>query len=47
MPNERWTKKIMEWQDAFKGKGRPVTYRTDDIKRIITNWIQEAQDRNK
>ena len=44
----RWTKKILEWRprhEAYRSRGRPPTRWTDDIKRITTNWIQEAQDR--
>ena len=45
---EKWTKRIVEWQprqDAFKSRG-PLA-RWTDIKRVNTNWIREAQDRNR
>ena len=44
----RWTKKILEWRprhEAYRSRRRPQTRWTDDIKRITTNWIQEARDR--
>lgn len=50
MPNEKWTKRIMEWRprdQALRSRGRPPTRWTDDIKRISTNWIHAAQDRNE
>ncbi|KYN09168.1 hypothetical protein ALC57_18723 [Trachymyrmex cornetzi] len=47
---KRNLRRIMEWQprqDAFRSRGRPPARWTDDIKRVNTNWIREAQDRNK
>lgn len=49
LQDNRWTKRMIEWrprQDAFRNRGRPPTRWSDDIKRIHTNWIQEAQNRN-
>lgn len=46
--DNRWTKRIIEWrprQDAYRNRGRPPTRWSDDIRRIHTNWIQEAQNR--
>lgn len=46
--DNRWTKRIIEWrprQDAYRNRGRPPTRWSDDIKRVHTNWIQEAQNR--
>lgn len=46
----RWTKKILEWrprQDAHRSRGRPPTRWSDDIKRIQTNWMNAAQDRQR
>lgn len=48
MTDNRWTKRITEWrprQDAFRSRGRPPTRWADDLRRIETNWIQSAQDR--
>ena len=44
----RWTKRILEWrprEEAFPSKGRPPTRWSDDIKHIISNRIQAAQNR--
>ena len=44
--DNRWTKTLLQWrpwQDK-RSRGRPPTRWTDDIKRVATNWIQEAQD---
>lgn len=46
----RWTKRILEWrprQDAHRSRGRPPTIWSDDIKRIRTNWMSAAQDRQR
>lgn len=46
--DNRWTRRIVEWrprQDAYRNRGRPPTRWSDDIKRVHTNWIQEAQNR--
>lgn len=48
MDDTRWTKRMVEWRprsDAFRNRGRPPTRWTDDIKRVTTNWIYTAQDR--
>lgn len=51
MSDDRWTKKILEWrprdEEAHRNRGRPPTRWTDDLKRISSNWIQDAQDRTK
>lgn len=49
-PDDRWTKRILEWRprsEAFRNRGRPPTRWTDDLKRISTNWMQTAQDRQQ
>lgn len=49
MTDNRWTKRITEWrprEDALRSRGRPPTRWSDDLKRIRTNWIQAAQDRD-
>lgn len=46
--DDRWTKKIIEWRprhDAFRSRGRPPTRWHDDLRRIHSNWMQIAQDR--
>lgn len=45
--DDRWTKTILQWrpwQDK-RSRGRPPTRWSDDIKRVATNWMSEAQDR--
>lgn len=48
LSDNRWTKRILEWrprQDAYRSRGRPPTRWTDDIKKIRSNWMEAAQDR--
>lgn len=45
MSSENWTRRIIEWrprQEEIRGRGRPPTRLTDDLK-IGTNWIQDVQ----
>jgi len=44
----RITTRILEWRpriQAHRNRERPPTRWADDIKRIVTYWIQVAQDR--
>ncbi|XP_030762121.1 uncharacterized protein LOC115886930 [Sitophilus oryzae] len=46
--DDRWTKKIIEWRprhDAFRSRGRPPTRWRGDLRRIHSNWMQIARDR--
>lgn len=45
----RWSKKLLEWRPRAdkRSVGRPPTRWTDDIKRITTNWIGTAQNREE
>ena len=47
MEDGRWTKKLLEWRprEDKRSRGRPPTRWTDDIKRISTNWVDAAKDR--
>lgn len=48
--DDRWTRKITEWRprdNALRSRGRPPTRWSDDLKRIHTNWMNAARDRNK
>lgn len=48
IPDNRWTRRIIEWRPrdkAHRSRGRPPTRWTDDLRRISSNWIQDAQDR--
>lgn len=45
----RWTRKILEWRPRAdkRSRGRPPTRWTDDLKRIHTNWMEAAQNRER
>lgn len=45
----RWTKKIIEWRPRAdkRNRGRPPSRWTDDLKKISTNWIEAAQNRQE
>lgn len=48
--DNRWTRRIIEWrprQEAYRSRGRPPTRWTDDIKRVESNWMNAARDREK
>lgn len=49
LTDERWTRRLLEWRPRAdrRGRGRPPTRWTDDLKRITTNWMQSAQDRRQ
>lgn len=47
--DDRWTRRILEWrprQEAYRNRGRPPTRWTDDIRRVESNWMQAAQNRD-
>lgn len=47
MADGRWTKRLIEWRPRAdkRSQGRPPTRWTDDLKRITTNWIATAKNR--
>ncbi|XP_030747668.1 craniofacial development protein 2-like [Sitophilus oryzae] len=47
MADGRWTKRLIEWRPRVDkhSQGRPPTRWTDDLKRITTNWIATAKNR--
>lgn len=50
LSDNRWTRRIVEWrprQEAFRSRGRPPTRWTDDLKRVSSNWMQDAQSRDR
>lgn len=49
MQNNRWTKRLIEWRPRAdkRSRDRPPTRWTDDIKRIVNNWIHSAQNSQK
>lgn len=49
MNDGRWTIKKTEWRPkdhALCSRGRPPTRWSDDLKRIHTNWMNAARDRD-
>lgn len=51
MTDNRWTKRILEWRPRMdkRSRGRPPTRWSDDVKKIVGNWIwiHTAQDRDR
>lgn len=50
MNDGRWTTKITEWRPrdhALRSRCRPPTRWSDDLKRIHTNWMNAARDRER
>lgn len=41
----RWTRKLLTWRDDKRSRGRPRRRWSDDIRRIMNNWINSGRDR--
>ncbi|XP_048003115.1 uncharacterized protein LOC125239543 [Leguminivora glycinivorella] len=49
MPDDKWAKRLTIWKGPFgkRGSGRPRARWADDIEAVSSNWLTEAQDRER